>query len=90
MRLPLVELHSHTDTKHILNTIINMTLSVVKRIAVVVAIQVLGLFVGCGYAVKVGDTLPASIFPPEKINLLERLKGKNAILVGLPGAFTPT
>jgi hypothetical protein len=72
-----------------------MTLSVVKRIAVVVAIQVLGLFVGCGYAVKVGDTLPASIelhynFPPEKINLLERLKGKNAILVGLPGAFTPT
>jgi len=29
-------------------------------------------------------------FPPEKVNLAERTKGKRVILVGLPGAFTPT
>jgi hypothetical protein len=29
-------------------------------------------------------------FPPDKINLQERCKGKRVILVGLPGAFTPT
>lgn len=72
-----------------------MTLTAVKRITVLLAIQVLGVFIGLGVAVKVGDTLPASIelhhnFPPEKINILERLKGKKAILVGLAGAFTPT
>ena len=44
--------------------------------------------------IKVGDTLPSVTldfgFPPEKINLLERATGKNIILMGLPGAFTPT
>jgi hypothetical protein len=44
--------------------------------------------------IKVGDTLPSVTldfgFPPEKVNLLERAKGKNIILMGLPGAFTPT
>jgi len=29
-------------------------------------------------------------FPPTKINLADRVAGKNVILVGLPGAFTPT
>jgi len=29
-------------------------------------------------------------FPPEKVNLAERTKGKRMIIVGLPGAFTPT
>ena len=29
-------------------------------------------------------------FPPEKINLAERIAGKKVIIVGLPGAFTPT
>lgn len=29
-------------------------------------------------------------FPPEKVNLAERVAGKKVILVGLPGAFTPT
>mmetsp|Transcript_7130 Transcript_7130/g.15413 ORF Transcript_7130/g.15413 Transcript_7130/m.15413 type:complete len:113 (-) Transcript_7130:404-742(-) len=28
-------------------------------------------------------------FPPEKINMLERLKGKKVVILGLPGAFTP-
>ena len=44
--------------------------------------------------IKVGDTLPSVTldlgFPPEKVNLLERAKGKNVIVMGLPGAFTPT
>jgi peroxiredoxin len=29
-------------------------------------------------------------FPPEKVNIAERSKGKRLFLVGLPGAFTPT
>jgi len=44
--------------------------------------------------ISVGDTLPSTTldygFPPEKINVLDRAKGKNIILMGLPGAFTPT
>jgi len=46
-------------------------------------------------AVKVGDTIPAGVdlhygFPPEKIDLEQRLANKRVILLGLPGAFTPT
>lgn len=46
-------------------------------------------------AIKVGESIPDNVdlhygFPPEKINLKERMAGKNIILVGLPGAFTPT
>jgi len=44
--------------------------------------------------VKVGDAIPdVSLdkgFPPEKFNLKEFCKGKKIVLVGLPGAFTPT
>mmetsp|Transcript_5131 Transcript_5131/g.12794 ORF Transcript_5131/g.12794 Transcript_5131/m.12794 type:complete len:81 (-) Transcript_5131:928-1170(-) len=42
----------------------------------------------------VGDSVPSVsmdyLFPPEKVNMAERLKGKKTIVVGLPGAFTPT
>lgn len=31
-----------------------------------------------------------SFFPPTKMDLAEYSKGKNLILIGLPGAFTPT
>ena len=42
----------------------------------------------------VGDKIPSVEvdfgFPPEKVNLAERVAGKKTIIVGLPGAFTPT
>jgi Peroxiredoxin len=45
-------------------------------------------------AIKVGDTLPSielhHNFPPDKIDIADRLANKKAIIVGLPGAFTPT
>ena len=44
-------------------------------------------------AVSVGDKFPAvSVdfgFPPEPVDMAERLAGKKTIIVGLPGAFTP-
>jgi len=46
-------------------------------------------------AVEVGDSIPDNVqlhlgFPPVAINVKERVAGKKVILVGLPGAFTPT
>jgi len=46
-------------------------------------------------AIDVGDAIPSDMtlhhgFPPQEISLDARLKGKNVLMVGLPGAFTPT
>jgi len=45
-------------------------------------------------AAKVGDRIPdVSLdkgFPPSKVSLKEACAGKKVVLVGLPGAFTPT
>ena len=42
----------------------------------------------------VGDAIPdVSLdveFPPKEVSLKQRLAGRKVILVGLPGAFTPT
>lgn len=42
-----------------------------------------------GKPVPAGLTLDHS-FPPEKVDLSTRLANKKVILLGLPGAFTPT
>ena len=44
--------------------------------------------------IKVGDTVPSVEidlgFPPSKVNVLEYTQQKTVILMGLPGAYTPT
>jgi len=44
--------------------------------------------------IAVGEKFPSVeidyMFPPTKVNMAERLAGKKTIVVGLPGAFTPT
>jgi hypothetical protein len=46
------------------------------------------------FGIKVGDKVPSvnvhSGFPPEMVNVADYVKGRNTIIVGLPGAFTPT
>jgi peroxiredoxin len=55
---------------------------------------VLALTLATASGIKVGDMIPdVSLdkgFPPEKVSLKEETKGKKIVLVGLPGAFTPT
>jgi peroxiredoxin len=55
---------------------------------------VLAALLGVTNAISVGDMVPhISLdlgFPPEKIDLADRVAGKKVILLGLPGAFTPT
>jgi len=46
-------------------------------------------------AIKVGDRIPSGValhqgFPPQEIVLADRVANKKVLLVGLPGAFTPT
>jgi peroxiredoxin len=45
-------------------------------------------------AVNVGDAFPSvelhHNFPPDKVNIADRIANKNVVIVGLPGAFTPT
>lgn len=45
-------------------------------------------------SIKVGDKLPSadihSGFPPEKFDLASYTANKSVVIVGLPGAFTPT
>jgi peroxiredoxin len=47
------------------------------------------------FAIDVGEHVPNDLtlhhgFPPAKISLDERFANKKVLLVGLPGAFTPT
>lgn len=45
--------------------------------------------------IKVGDRIPAvnlhhNFGPPKIVNVADYVKGRKVIIVGLPGAFTPT
>ena len=57
---------------------------------------VLGLAAAAASAIKVGDKFPTGLTldygfdPVEKIDLSARISKKNVLVVGLPGAFTPT
>jgi len=56
---------------------------------------VLGLSAAPAAAIQVGDRIKADIevhrgFPPEKVNLAEYIGDRKVVLLGLPGAFTPT
>ena len=47
------------------------------------------------WAIQVGDTIPTGVslhagFPPATIELASHVANKKVLLVGLPGAFTPT
>ena len=47
------------------------------------------------FAIDVGEHVPNDLtlhhgFPPAKISLDERFANKKVLLIGLPGAFTPT
>jgi len=66
----------------------NMSMMHFMRLALATAI------ICAANSIKVGDKLPSvevhSGFPPEKINLAKYTANKAVLIVGLPGAFTPT
>jgi len=53
-----------------------------------------GSFGSRALSVSVGDAIPSVSldkgFPPTKVPLADYCKGKKLVLMGLPGAFTPT
>lgn len=67
-------------------------MSSIRSLALLVGVALLATL---GSAVQVGDKIPSDVelhygFPPERVNLSQRLSRKHVILMGLPGAFTPT
>jgi len=53
------------------------------------------LTAGICHSINVGDSIPPNLelhhgFPPKKIKLAEYIADRQVILMGLPGAFTPT
>jgi len=50
--------------------------------------------VASAFTIKAGDKVPAADlhfgFPPNFVNTEDYLEDRNVIVVGLPGAFTPT
>jgi 2-Cys peroxiredoxin 5 len=55
----------------------------------------MALYLAAALLALVGDRIPSITLdqgwgPPNKINLAERTAGKKVLLLGLPGAFTPT
>lgn len=60
----------------------------------VVAAVMLCSTVASAFTIKAGDKVPAADlhfgFPPNFVNTEDYLEDRNVIVVGLPGAFTPT
>lgn len=60
----------------------------------VAAVMLLASAVNALAPIKAGDKIPAVNlhfgFPPTMVNVAEYCEGRNVIVVGLPGAFTPT
>ena len=60
----------------------------------VVASVMLVSAVANAFTIKAGDKVPAVDlhfgFPPNFVNTEDYLEDRNVIIVGLPGAFTPT
>ena len=55
----------------------------------------LALSMAAATAIEIGERIPSGIslhegFPPKQVNLAEYVAGRKVILMGLPGAFTPT
>jgi len=54
----------------------------------------LAVYTNAFNTIKVGDKIPASTlhfgFPPTFVDIAAYAANKNVIVVGLPGAFTPT
>lgn len=54
----------------------------------------LAALAGAGRGIKVGDMLPDVAlhqgFPPEMVSTKSLCSGRKIVIVGLPGAFTPT
>ena len=51
---------------------------------------------GIKYVIKVGDRLPTATFPhlgpngPDTVNLSDIVDSRRVVIIGVPGAFTPT
>jgi len=60
----------------------------------VAAVMLLSTVVNALAPIKAGDKIPAVNmhfgFPPTMVNVAEYCEGRNVVVVGLPGAFTPT
>lgn len=59
------------------------------------ALLLLTASAGVTTAIRVGDKIPSGValhegFPPREVVVADHVANKKVLLVGLPGAFTPT
>ena len=78
----------------VVNAMVLFMMSFRKTLLAVAAISCL-LAISVVDAIQVDDEFPKDVelhygFPPERINISKRIQNKKVLVVGLPGAFTPT